>query len=162
MNIPLGRLLEIDMGQNKWGRVLYMVIRPTIVCPTCESNINNWRKDENGVLICPFCDEVIFDEKYEQCQCGEYDQMRLRVVQNNNFGLFEDEMIELNDKIGKGLSICKKELQKQIKQHKIRLLSAKQTVNRKRLIEWTSCDDYDPVKSMPDWIIEKWKYENQD
>lgn len=160
MEIPWGRILELDMGAQKWGRVLYLVIKPTLICSVCGFKINNWRKDSEGYIVCPYCEQVT-DENYEICKCGEHDQMRLRVVQNNNFGLDADGMVELNDKVGKGISVCKKELEKEIEEHKIRLLNAKESVDKKRLIEWTSSDDYDPVKPMPDWIIEKWKYENQ-
>ncbi len=39
MQIPVGRIIWTDMGTNKWGRVIYMVINPPIICETCNSVI---------------------------------------------------------------------------------------------------------------------------
>lgn len=162
MEIPLGRILEVDLGIDKWGMTLYLVIKPTLICDICGERINNWRKDENGYIECSNCEDFT-TQQYLPCPyCKDNDLMRLRVIQNNNWGIDNDgHLTQLNDKVGKGLNICKKELQKEIKSGKIRLLSAKQSVDKKRLIEWSMRIDYDPSKEMPQDIIDYWKYENQ-
>ena len=43
MNIPVGRIIQVDMGAEKWGRVVYLVINPPIVCETCDSVIFEWK-----------------------------------------------------------------------------------------------------------------------
>lgn len=149
------------MGIERWGRVLYMVVRSPIRCTNCGTKIDDWKKDEQGYIECPYCEQIT-EQNYISCPCGEDDWMRLRVVQNNNWGVDNDGHVTmLNDKIGFGVNICKKELQKQINQSKIALLSAHDSVDKKRMIQWTSSDDYDPTVPMPQWIIDKWKYEDQ-
>jgi hypothetical protein len=32
MRIPVGRIIRTDMGNDKWGIILYMVINPPIIC----------------------------------------------------------------------------------------------------------------------------------
>lgn len=162
MQIPLGRIIFTDLGINKWGRTLYLVIKPTLECTNCGYHINNWKKEQDGFIYCPNCNSVT-EQNYVRCKCGQYDLIRLRVIQNNNWGVDNEGVVtELNDKIGHGISQCKKELQKQIKQGGLKLLSAKQSVDKKRLIAWTSSDDYQPGKPIPDEIIEYWRYEDQE
>ena len=163
MNIPLGRLLKIDMGESKWGRVIYIVARPPIICPECNEIIHDWFYDENNYLICPYCETLIEKEIYAPCPyCNDNDLIRLRVVQNNNWGIDNDgKVYELNDKVYFGLTICKKSLEKDIISGKIKLLSAKETVDCKRMIDWTNSDDYEPGKEIPQSIKDKWKSEDQ-
>jgi len=56
MQIPLGRILFIDMGIERWGRVLYMVVRSPIRCTNCGTKIDDWKKDEQGYIECPYCE----------------------------------------------------------------------------------------------------------
>lgn len=162
MQIPLGRIIFTDLGINKWGRTLYMVVKPTLQCTVCGYHINNWKKDQNGDIYCPNCGRIT-EQNYVKCSCGQYDLMRLRVIQNNNWGMDnQGQVTQLNDKIGHGISQCKKSLQKQIQKGSLTLFSAKQTVDRKRLITWVSSDDYQPGKPIPDNIIQYWKYEDQE
>lgn len=164
MNIPIGRLLWIDMGQAKWGRVLYMVVQPPIVCETCNSVIFEWRSSVE-MLLCPACDNEVVERDYYPCpHCGELDYMTLRVVNNNNWGydFVSGDITEYNDKAGFVINTCGKELRKEISEGKIVLLSARDTVNTKRRLTWTFNDNYDASKPMPDWIIEKLPYDGQD
>jgi hypothetical protein len=39
MRIPAGRIIRTDMGDERWGVVLYMVIQPPVICETCQSVI---------------------------------------------------------------------------------------------------------------------------
>ena len=162
MQIPLGRVLQVDMGSQKWGMILYLVIKPTLICNNCGQKINNWRKDKNGYICCPYCYKLT-EQIYQKCPyCNEYDLMRLRVIQSDNWGIDNQQYIEArNSKVGRGISLCKKQLQKQIKTGKIRLLSAKESVDKKRLIQWSRRDDYDPSKPIPEQIIQYWKYQEQ-
>ena len=159
MDIPVGRLLTVDMGQDKWGKVIYMVINPPIVCEHCCSVIYEWKSSDEGV-ICPECENIIKHRDYYPCpKCGNIDYMSLRVVNNNNwqYDSVTGEVIEYNDKAGFVINICKKELEKEILTHKIILLSEKDSVNVKRKILWTSSNDYKPGQPIPDWIKEKFK-----
>lgn len=162
MQIPLGRILQVDMGIQKWGMILYLVIKPTLICDNCGQKINNWRKDENGYIWCYNCQQIT-TQNYQKCPyCNDDDLMRLRVIQSDNWGVDIQQNLELrNSKVGRGISICKKQLQKQIKAGKIRLLSAKESVDKKRLIQWSSRDDYDPSKPIPQQIIQYWRYQDQ-
>ena len=162
MDIPLGRILQVDRGETKWGMILYLVVKPTLNCTNCGEQINDWGKDENGFIFCHYCQDIT-QQNYLKCtKCGEDDLMRLRVIQSDNWSIdLEGNIQQRNDKVGKGISICKKQLQKEIKNGKIKLLSAKESVDKKRLIQWSCRIDYDPTKPMPQDIIDYWKYENQ-
>lgn len=164
MNIPIGRLLWIDTGDRKWGRVLYMAVNPPIVCETCNTVIFDWLSLTEQ-LICPSCENVVIERNFCPCiRCNEMDYMTLRVVNNNNWGydFISGQVTEYNDKAGFTINVCKKELVKEITSGKIHLLSAKDTVNVKRKLMWTFQDEYDSTKSIPEWIIEKFKYEDQE
>lgn len=157
MNIPAGRIIQVDMGAEKWGKVVYLVINPPIVCETCDSVIFEW-KSSQGQVICPACQNIIKERFYAPCpHCGDNDWMSLRVVNNNNFHYdsYTGEVTEYNDKCGRTLNVCGKSLEKEIKQGKVKLLSEQQSKIVKRKILWTGSDDYDPEKPMPDWIKDK-------
>jgi hypothetical protein len=160
MDIPVGRLLYVDMGQDKWGKVIYMVINPPIICEHCNSVVFEWKSSED-YIICPDCENVIEKREYYPCpKCGKQDYMTLRVVNNNNwhYDSVTGEVTEYNDKSGFVINVCKKELEKEISQQKIKLLSSKESVDIKRKILWTSQDDYESGKPIPDWIKEKFPY----
>ena len=65
---------------------------------------------------------------------------------------------EYNDKAGFTINTCRKELEKAINKHEIRLFSEKESAAVKRKILWTSLDEYEPGKPMPEWIKEKFPY----
>lgn len=163
MDIPVGRILFVDMGDSKWGRVMYMVINPPIICETCNSVIFEWKSSAESV-ICPDCDNVIRERDYYPCpECGDDDYVSLRVITNDSFGydIQTGEMTEYEDKAGEVLNVCGKSLEKEIKSGVVKLLSAKESVDKKRKLTWTHQDDYDSTQPMPEWIIEKFKYEEQ-
>ena len=160
MDIQIGRLLYVDMGQDKWGRVIYMVINPPIVCEHCNSVVFEWKSSAEQT-ICPDCGNVIEQRNYYPCpKCGELDYMTLRVVNNTNwhYDSTTGEVTEYNDKAGFTINTCRKELEKAINKHEIRLFSEKESAAVKRKILWTSLDEYEPGKPMPEWIKEKFPY----
>ena len=160
MNIPVGRILFVDMGQDRWGRVIYMVINPPIICEHCSSVVFEWKSSVDNI-ICPDCGNVIEQRNYYPCpKCGELDYMTLRVVNNNNwhYDSVTGEVTEYNDKAGFTINTCCKELEKAIKKQEIKLFSEKESADIKRKILWTSSDDYEPGKPMPEWIKDKFKY----
>lgn len=162
MYIPVGRILWVDTGDQKWGKVLYMVANPPIVCETCNSVVFDWRSSED--VICPVCESIVEERFYYPCpKCGEQDYMTLRVVNNNNWHYDSTTGLvnEYNDKLGFSINVCSKDLQKEIDKQLIRLYSVKDTVDTKRKILWTSQDEYDSTKPIPEWIKEQFKYEDQ-
>ena len=144
------------MGAEKWGRVVYLVINPPIVCETCDAVVFEWKTTEQ--VVCPACQNLITKRFYAPCpHCGDNDFVSLRVVNNNNFHYdsHSGEVTEYNDQCGRLVNVCGKSLEKEIKQGKVKLLSEQDSRKVKQKILWTSLDDYDPTKPMPDWIKDK-------
>lgn len=159
MDIPVGRIIWSDLGSFLGGLTLYLVVRPPIYCSVC-GEINAQWHEVDGILTCLVCEKTIINPQYVPCDCGDIDLMGLRVVQNNDWGLdvVDDQMHDFNNHLGRHMTICKKRLEKDLKKnsHTIRLLSHEDSVNKKRLLTWTSQIEYDPSKPMPEWIKEMW------
>lgn len=162
MSIPIGRILFVDMGSDRWGGVLYMIVNHPIICETCNSVIFDWRSTD--IVICPNCENDVLLRDYYPCpKCGEYDYLTMRVVNNNNwyYDSSNERVNEYNDKAGFVINACEKDLIKEIREGKITLYSARQSVDAKRKLLWINQDEYDPTKSIPEWINEQFKYEDQ-
>lgn len=141
-----------------------MVINPPIVCQTCQTIVQGW-KSSKGDVICPDCGNIIYHRDYLPCpQCNEMDYYSLIIVNNNNwhYDSVTNEVTDYNDKKGVMFNICGKRLEKDINEQNIQLMSAKVSQDIKRKIYWTSIDDYDPTKPMPQYIIDKFPYDKQD
>lgn len=154
MRIEPGRIIRTDMGQEKWGSVIYMVVNPPIICETCNAVVFEWRQND-GEVICPDCGNVIRRREYCPCPtCGGNDYHTLRVVANNNwhYEFLSDTVTEMNDKQGRVINICGKSLQKDIDEQRVTLYNEEQSKEIKRKILWTSSMDYDPEKKMPEDI----------
>ena len=154
MRIEPGRIIWVDMGQERWGKVLYMVINPPIVCETCGAVVFEWRQDA-GEVICPDCGNAIRERTHCPCpKCGEDDYHTLRVVANNNwhYEFLSDTVTEMNDKRGRVINICGKSLQESINKQRVILYDKARSDEIKRKILWTSSMDYDSSKQMPDEI----------
>lgn len=163
MRIPAGRIIRTDMGDERWGVVLYMVIQPPVICETCQSVIFQWRECDG--VICPACDNVIKSRNYYPCpDCGELDYHTLRVINNNNWGYYMStgQVIEYDDKKGTVINVCGKSLMNDIKSQKVFLMNPRESQNTKRKLVWTSSSDYDSSKPMPQYIIDKFPYQNQE
>lgn len=164
MRIPVGRIIRTDMGNDKWGMVLYMVINPPIICETCGAAVFEWRSSEEQV-ICPACENVIKQRNYLSCPtCGQDDYHTLRVVNNNNwqYDSITGQVTQYCDKRGIVLDMCGKSIQKDIKSQKLQLMTSKQTQDIKRKLVWTGSMDYQPTKPMPQWVIDKFPYDAQE
>lgn len=164
MRIPVGRIIRTDMGMQKWGMVLYLVINPPIICQNCNEVVFEWRSNWEKVF-CPCCDNEIKHRDYLPCPvCGEMDYHSLRVVHNNNFHYdsVSGQVTQYCDKRGKVINMCGKSIMKQIKNQSIILLTAKESQDVKRKIVWTGSDDYDPIKPMPQQIINQFPYDEQE
>lgn len=164
MRIPAGRIIRVDMGDRGWGTVLYLVIQPPIICQTCNSVIFEWRQSDEGT-ICPACENVIQERNYYPCpECGGMDYHTLRVINNNNWGYdsVTGQITQYNDKKGTVLNVCGKSLVNDIKHQNIVLMNSRQSQDIKRKIVWTSSMDYDPSKPMPQQIIDRFPYDEQE
>ena len=164
MRIPVGRIIKADMGDEKWGRVLYLVVNPPIVCETCCSVVFEWRESA-GDVICPDCGSVIRSREHPPCPvCGEDDYHTLRVVHNNNwhYDSVSGEVTEYNDKRGVSMSRCGKSIMDDIRPQRVVLLTARESQDMKRRITWVGSDDYAPGRPMPQWIIDKFPYGAQE
>lgn len=164
LRIPVGRLLWTDMGQDKWGRVLYMVVNPPIVCCCCGAAVFEWRSSDPEV-ICPGCGCRICKKRFLPCpKCGGMDYHTLRVVNNNNwcYDSVTGQVIEYCDRRGTAVSMCGKSIEADIRSGRLRLLSAKESQDRKRMIVWTGSMDYAPQKPMPQEIIDRFPYSAQE
>jgi hypothetical protein len=160
MNIPVGRIIRVDMGEDRWGQVLYMVVNPPIVCEHCNAVIFEWRSSQ-GDVICPDCGQIVRARFYYPCpRCHGNDYHTLRVVNNNNwyYDSVSGLVNEYNDKAGRVLNICGKSLMDDLKHQRMYLLTANETQDVKRKLAWTGCDDYDSTKPMPQWVIDKFPY----
>ncbi len=159
MDIPVGRLIWCDLGSFRGGLTLYLVIRPPILCPSC-GMVNKWRYDPDGILTCIYCESVISDIVPAPCPCGDDDLMSLRVVQNNDWGLdyVEDQLHEFNNRLGRVVTTCKKRLEKELRSNDMKLLSHKESVERKRMLVWSQQTTFDPTLPIPQWIIDEWPY----
>ena len=161
MNIPVGRIIQIDMGSDKWGSVVYMVVNPPIICEHCDSVVYEWRSSV-GDVVCPDCGNIIRHRDYLPCPiCGDMDYHCLRVVCNNNwhYDSTNDEVIDYNDKAGRIIYVCGRQLLYEIKKQLLVLLTPNESALVKRKLVWTSSDDYDPAKPMPQAIIDKFPLE---
>lgn len=164
MNIPVGRIISVDMGEGRWGRVLYMVVNPPIVCEHCDTVVFEWRSSV-GDVVCPECGNVIRDRFYYPCpHCHENDYHTLRVVNNNNwhYDSTSGEVNDYNDQQGRTMNVCGKSLMDDLKRNRMFLLTAKESQDVKRKIAWTASDDYDPTKPMPQSIIDAFPYGKQE
>jgi len=160
MNIPVGRIIRVDMGDDRWGKVLYMVVNPPIVCEHCDTVIYEWRSSQ-GDVVCPDCGQVVRTRFFYPCpRCHGDDYHTLRVVNNNNwhYDSTTGEVTEYNDKVGKVIHVCGKSIMDDLKHQRMYLLTAKETQDVKRKLAWTGCDDYDSTKPMPQWVIDKFPY----
>ena len=160
--IPPGRIIRVDMGGDRWGRVLYMVANPPIVCETCGTVVFEWR---TGEVLCPDCGNVITSRVHCPCpRCGEDDWHTLRVVTNDNFHYdsLNDEVVEFNDKAGRVLNVCGRSLMDDVAAQRASLLTARDSQDCKRRILWTMSDDYDPDAPMPQWVKDRFPYDGQD
>lgn len=164
MNIPVGRIIRTDMGDEKWGVVLYMVVNPPIICETCGSVVFEWRSNE-GQVFCPDCENIIATREYYPCpDCGQNDYHTLRVVNNNNwhYDSVTGQITEYCDKRGTVINVCGKSLMKDIKNQKVKLMNPVESQNIKRKLVWTGIMDYDSCKPIPQWIIDKFPYDAQE
>ena len=164
MNIPVGRILSVDTGDGCWGRVVYMVVNPPIVCEHCNTVVFEWRSSV-GDVICPDCGNVIHDRFYYPCPtCGGDDYHTLRIVNNNNwhYDSTSGEVTEYNDKKGRVMNICGRLLMDDIRNQRLRLMTAKESQDIKRKIAWTGSDDYEAGKPIPDSIINQFPYSAQE
>jgi len=164
MKIPVGRIISADMGDNKWGRVLYLVVNPPIVCEHCDTVVFEWRSSA-GDVVCPDCGQVIGTRFYYPCPvCGEDDYHTLRVVNNNNwhYDSTSGEVNEYNDQQGRVMNVCGKALMDDLKNHGLRLMTARESQDIKRKITWTASDDYVPGKPIPQAIIDMFPYGGQE
>ena len=164
MKIPVGRILSVDMGDGKWGKVLYLVVQPPIVCEHCDTVVFEWRSSA-GDVVCPDCGNVILDRFYYPCPvCGDDDYHTLRVVNNNNwhYDSTSGEVTDYNDKKGFVMNICGKRLFSDIRNGRLRLLSARESQDAKRKIAWTGSDDYVAGKPIPQEIVEQFPYGAQE
>ena len=162
--IPTGRIITIDTGSDMWGRVVYMVVNPPIVCETCDSVVFDWRVID-GQVVCPGCNHVILDRFLYPCpKCGENDYHTLRIVSNNNwhYDSTTGQITEYNDQRGRTINVCGKSLLADINAGRMRLLSPRESQDVKKRIIWTGSDDYDPVKPMPQSIIDQFPYSAQE
>lgn len=165
MRIPVGRIIRTDMGDDRWGRVVYMVANPPIECRRCGIVIFDWRHDAGGGTICPSCGVRITDFDHYPCpRCGGDDYHTLRVVVNNNWHYDSESgiVVEYNDKNGRLLNVCGKSLLDDIKYGRVCLLTPAESQEMKRRIVWTGSDDYDPEKPMPQEIIDNFPYYAQE
>ena len=159
MIIPAGRILMTDTGHGKWGRVVYMTVNPPIVCENCNAVVFEWRSS-GGDVVCPECGKTIKDRFYYPCpHCHGDDYHSLRVVNNNNwhYDSTTGEVTEYNDKKGVVLNVCGKELMEDIRHNRVTLLTEREGNEVKRKIIWTSSDDYDSSKPMPQEIRDMFK-----
>lgn len=164
MRIPVGRIIRTDMGADRWGMVLYMVVNPPIVCETCGAVVFEWRSSD-GQVICPECGHVIEERVYFPCPvCGEQDYHTLRVVHNDNwhYDSVSGEVTEYCDKRGTALNVCGKSLMRDFRSQRIVLMNPKESQDIKRKITWTGSMDYDPRAPMPQWVIDKFPYSAQE
>ena len=153
------------MGDDKWGHVVYMVANPPIVCNRCGTVVFDWRHEEGGGTICPMCSGRITQFDFYKCpRCGGDDYHTLRVVVNNNwhYDSISGIVTEYNDKGGRLVNICGKSLLDDIKYARVLLLTPSESQEMKRRIVWTGCDDYDPVRPMPQSIIDSFPYDAQE
>lgn len=172
MRIPAGRIIRMDMGESKWGRVIYMVVNQPIVCEHCDMVLFDWR-EESGDVVCPYCGQVVKDRFYYPCpRCHGDDYHTLRVVNNDNwhYDSISGEVTEYNDQKNRIISVCGKSLMDDLKHQRMFLLTAKESQDMKRKLVWNSSlrnadkgevGDYDPLKPMPQWIIDKFPYSAQ-
>jgi hypothetical protein len=72
------------------------------------------------------------------------------------------EVTEYCDKRGVVINVCGKSLMNDIKSQKVTLMNANQSQDIKRKLVWTGVMDYDPTKPMPQWIIDKFPYGEQE
>lgn len=163
MKIPVGRIIRVDMGADKWGTVLYMVVQPPIVCEHCDTVVFEWRESE-GDVVCPECGKVIRDRFYYPCPyCHGDDYHTLRVVNNQNwhYDSTRGEVTDYNDKKGAVLNVCGRSIERDIAAHRMRLMSGDESQDIKRKILWTGSDDYDSSKPMPQWIVDRFPHGGQ-
>lgn len=152
------------MGSDKWGRVLYMVVNPPIVCEHCGTVVFEWRSSE-GDVVCPDCGRVIRDRFHYPCpRCHGDDYHTLRVVNNNNwhFDSTRGEVNEYNDKEGAVMNVCGKSLMEDFKSQRMFLLTARESQDIKRKLTWAMSDDYDSRKLMPQSIVDRFPYNAQE
>lgn len=164
MRIPVGRIISADTGDDRWGRVLYMVVNPPIVCEHCDTVVFEWRSSA-GDVICPECGNVIRDRYFCPCPvCGGDDYHTLRVVNNNNwhYDSVSGEVTPYNDRKGTVMNRCGKSIMDDIKSQRVFLLSGRESQAVKRKILWTGIDDYDPSRPMPQWIIDRFPLDGQE
>lgn len=164
MRIPVGRIIRTDMGYDKWGAVLYMVVQPPIICETCNSVVYEWRSN-SGEVICPACNNVITHRDYFPCPvCGGDDYHTLRIVSNNNwhYDSVTGQVTQYCDKQGIVLNVCGKSIMNDIKHQFVCLMTPKQSQNIKRKLVWTGSMEYDSTKLMPQSIIDAYPYDAQE
>lgn len=143
----------LQMYSHQMGHVLYMVVNPPIICEHCKNVIHGWEQVQE--FKCPKCDQEIHEFQKQICKCGEYDLIELVVAADNNFGLQSDgEMFSYNRLVNRLYCHCLKDVEKEIESGKLKVLTDEEAVMKKRLIAWTSQDNYEPGKEMPKWIEE--------
>lgn len=155
MSLKYGDMLWMD--HEDMGTTLLMVINPPIICEYCKTFIKDWELDEDGVLICPICSNQIKEFNRPKCNCGNHDMIATIVATNNNFHSSNDGVTPYQHKLNWVTCGCERQTEEDIRKGKLRLLSHDESVYRRRLLVWTSLDEYDPSAPMPDWIKEKIK-----
>jgi hypothetical protein len=60
------------------------------------------------------------------------------------------------------MNVCGKSLIKEIKSQKLTLMNPIESQNIKRKLVWTGIMDYDSTKPMPQWIIDRFPYNEQE
>lgn len=168
MRLPLGRLIWVDSGDFMGGRCLWMVIRGPFHCGLCGALNMKWFHDEFGNVICQSCGLGVNEYTFALCpHCGEDDWHSIRLVCNNDFGMSMsgDYVKAYNDNVGRVLSVCGKGFDADFRRRNFLsnsharhpeyvILSASETIRRKRLLTWTCSDDYVEGGEMPDWVID--------
>jgi len=169
MRIPLGRLIWVERGDFFGGQCLWMVTRGPYICELCGGLNMSWFTNiDTGLLTCGVCGLGVSSWHYAMCPvCGEDDWHGLRLVSNNDFGMSigGDDVRVYNDLVGKKQSVCGNEFDRvNIRRNSLRdsvsrkpefkVFSAEETLKRKRLLVWSSSDDYRSDVAMPSWVYD--------
>ena len=154
MELKYGDILK--MWNPQLGFTVYMVIEPPVECEHCGKVLYGWSIDETGELHCPACDGQIIKFQPAVCPyCGEHDLVTLVVASNNNFHVGEDGIIPYNHMVNTTNTFCGKSVARDIQEQRLHLCTPVEACMCKRNILWTSQDDYDENKEMPQWIKDR-------
>ena len=150
MKLNYGDILRVN--HQTLGSALYMVVNPPIVCEHCGRRIEDWCEDENGKVFCPYCSLEVIEFKPFPCPCGENDMVTLVVAANNNFHESNDGVVGYNHMVNVHYTFCRKSIENDIAEGRIHKCTPQEACQCKRLILWTSQEDFDETKEIPQWI----------